>query len=403
MPSFAYRAVHASGRIARGEMAAANENELGHYLSQSGLELIDAREVAQRAMPALLGSCKIHPRHAASFFARMQDMLCAGISFPEALRDSQSATENVVLAEALAQIAQAVANGKGIAASFALYPRLFSSVYIAMIGAGETSGDMKTVFGSLARYASSSAQTHDRLRRALRYPLFLFLVAGGAVGFMASMVLPQIAQFLNGLEAHPPFATRALIFFSEALSAGGGTLLWLTCISVAGLFITRRFFPPAALFCDRLLLRLPMVGPVLMKASLARFANSFSLLFRSGCDVRLSLAQARETLGNQALKNGIERAEERLTSGASLSIALGEVLPAFALGVLRTGEKSGSLGKSLDDIAAAYDREAMESLDAFIGLLEPCLTLAIGAILAWTVIAVLGPLYGSLSVLGGRL
>jgi len=402
MPSFAYRAVHASGRISRGEMTAANENELGHYLNQSGFELIDAREVAQKAIPSLFGPRKIHPRYVASFYARMHDMLAAEVAFPEALRDAQSATENRILAEALAQIAQAVANGKGIAASFALYPRLFSPIATAMMGAGERSGDMKSVFGALSRYAANAAQTHDRLRRALRYPVFLFLVAGGAVGFMMSMVLPQIVQFLNGLEGHPPLTTRALIVLSETFSAHGSAALWLIGLSGAAVCILRQVFPPAALFCDRLILRLPVIGNVLLKTSLARFAHSFSLLFRSGCDVRECLAQARETVGNQALKNAIESAEQRVTSGASLSLALGDVFPPFALGVLRTGEKSGNLGKSLDDISCAYDRESAEAIESFIGLLEPSLTLAIGAVLAWTVMAVLGPLYGSLSILGGR-
>ncbi len=403
MPSFAYRAVHSSGRVSRGEMTAANENELGHYLSQSGLELIEAQIVRTKVISNILGPRKIHPRLVAAFFSRMHDLLRSNLAFPEALSDVQQATDNRTLAEALAQISQSIANGKGLASSFALYPQLFPPVFTALIGAGEKSGDICGVFGILSRSATAMAQTHDRLRRALRYPLFLFLVAGSAVAFMMTMVIPQIIQFLSGLDSHPPFATKALIYISETLSAHGGSLIFLAGGFIFASFCLRKFYPPAAVMYDRLLLRLPVIGNVIKKTSIARFANSFCLLFRSGCDVPQCLRQARETIGNKGLSSSLVKAEESVVFGKSLSAALSGILPPLALGILRTGEKSGDLGKSLDDIAATYDREALEAIDNFIGLLEPCLTLIIGAILAWTVIAVLGPLYGSLSVLGGRM
>ncbi len=403
MTQYMYRAVHPSGRISRGEMTAANENELGHYLSQSGLELIDAQEIRTKTVHSFLGPRKIHPRYTAAFFSRMHDLLESNISFPEALREMHMTTDNRILADALAQISRSIANGKGIAASFALYPHLFPSLFVALIGAGETSGDMKSVFRFLSRHAAHHAQTHDRLRRALRYPLFLFLVAGGAVAFMMTMVIPQVIQFLTGLEGHIPFATRVLVFASGIFTQYSGAALWLAGFILIASYGAYKFSPPFSLLIDQLFLRLPVIGSVILKTSLARFANSFSLLFRSGCDVPQCLRQAAETVRNRALRQNIEDAETRVIAGSSLSTALGGVLPSYALGVLRTGERSGDLGKSLDDIAVAYDREAMDSMDSFIGMLEPCLTLIIGAILAWTVLAVLGPLYGSLSILGRRM
>jgi type IV pilus assembly protein PilC len=115
------------------------------------------------------------------------------------------------------------------------------------------------------------------------------------------------------------------------------------------------------------------------------------------------LRQAGETFRNHVLRDKLEGAERKLTEGAALSAALEGLLPSYAIGVLLTGERSGNLAKSLQDISSACEREAGAAIDTFISFLEPCLTLVIGAMLAWTVLAVLGPLYGSISVLGGRM
>ena len=403
MPAFAYRAVHTSGRVANGQMNAANENELAHYLSESGMELIEAREKKERVFCLPLTGHSVAPRAIAAFCSRMHDLLRSGIPFLESLREVAAATDNKILRDALMQISQALSNGGGIAASFALYPSIFASVFIAIIGAGENSGDMTVIFDFLARYAENRATTQERLRRALRYPLFLLVVAGGAVGFMLTMVVPQMVQFIAGLQSHLPFATRVLVILSKALTDYGVIILAGFALAVGGLFGARLLFPVFAAMTDSFILRLPVIGKVIVKTSLARYAHSFAILFRSGCDVPACLRQSRETVSNRALQAGFGEAEQRVQAGASLSQGLDRVMPGFAVGLLRTGERSGNLAKSWDDIATTYDREAQAATDTFIGLLEPSLTLMIGGVLAWTVLAVLGPLYGSLGVLGGRM
>ncbi len=403
MSLYAYRAVHASGRVSRGEMAASNENELVHTLKESGLELIDAREKNTASLRFPFLNNKIPPRALAAFCLRLYDLLRSGISFPDAMRDVQASTDNPALADALAQISRAIANGKGIAASFALFPDYFSPVFVAIVSAGEKSGDMTRIFGFLSRYAEASAETGERLRRALRYPLFLLVVAGGAVGFMMTMVVPQIVQFLSGIEGQLPFATRVLVSFSVFVADYGALFLAGVLAVLLTLIGARTAYPTFAAKLDGLLLRLPIVGNVIAKTDIARFSHSFSVLFQSGSPAADCLRQAGATVDNRALRANIGNAERRVLDGASLSLALESVLPPFAIGILRTGERSGNLSKSLDDIAHAYDREAANAVDSFIGMLEPCLTLLIGGILAWTVLAVLGPLYGSLSALGGRI
>ncbi|MFA5041261.1 MAG: type II secretion system F family protein [Bdellovibrionales bacterium] len=403
MPAYAYRAVYASGRISCGEMTASNENELGHYLKESGLELIDAREKKENIFRPSFLKKRISPRVLADFCSRLHDLLKAGIAFPDALRDARTFAGPSDLADALVQISQAIANGKGIASSFALYPSLFPPLFTAIIGAGEKSGDMSVTFDYLSRYAKNHADAQERMRRALRYPFFMFLVAGGATAFMMTMVIPQVIQFLNSLGGQLPLATRLLIAASTFFVDYGA--IFLASLVGLGLLVVflRKTIPSFGIAYDSVRLHLPVIGNIIAKTEIARFTYSFYILFRNGCDMAACFRQAGETLNNLALRAGVEKAEQRVMDGASLSLALQDVFPPFVVEILRTGERSGNLEKSLNDIVIAYDREATNAVNTFIGLLEPCLTLIVGALLAWTVLATLGPLYGSLSVLGGQM
>ncbi|MDD4616896.1 MAG: type II secretion system F family protein [Alphaproteobacteria bacterium] len=404
MPMYAYRAVASSGRIVRGKMQATNENELAYYLTQSDLELIDAREKASGQGPFLAFRRRgISRRTLAAFCSQARDLLQAGIPLPEALRIIRESAVDPVLSNALAHVSRSITDGKGIAESFALFPALFPPVFIAIVGAGEQSGNMATVFGFLSTLTDSDVKTHERLARALRYPVFLFLTAGSAVAFMMAMVMPQIAQFLSGLGGKLPLASRAFIALSGGMSTYGPALLGLFLLVVIGVFAGRKTFTRVRLLTDGIALSLPVVGNAVSKAEIARFARSFAILFRSGCEPAECLLHAGKVMSNTQLREGVDHARRRLLEGAALSTALGTVFPGFALSMLRMGEQSGDLGKSLDNLASTYDSEASSAIDLFIGTLEPGLTLMIGAVLAWTVFASLAPLYGSLSVLGSRM
>ncbi len=400
MPAYKYRAVHASGRIAHGHIAAANERELTQHLGYSGLELIEAH-ARKETRSQFRWRQRIAPRTLAVFSAQMADLLKAGVSFADALQDIIKSAENGILRDALTDIHRAINHGSRIAAAFALYPRLFPPVFTAILAAGETSGNLDGTFTQLTRYAETRARTQEQLRRALRYPLFLLLVAFGVTAFMMAMVVPQIIAFLNTIDSQLPVTTKILIAVSRIFAECWWMIILAAIVLAATLSLLRLASERAALFIDALLLRIPVLGGVVEKLALARFANSFAILFQSGVGILASLRSAKATLGNRALESALDGAEQQVRSGRSLSMAMTGILPPFAISMIRTGEKSGRLGKSLDDIAASYDREVADVTQRLIAMLEPALTILIGGILAWIFLAVLGPIYGSLSKLNG--
>lgn len=397
MPAFSYRAVHASGQVARGNRQAANEAELTQHLTYAGLELIDAR--IKKESRTKLRWQRLAPRKLTIFCSQMEDLLKAGIPFTESLRELTNSYEAGFMRDALIDILRDIHHGTRIAAAFGIYDRLFPPVFLAILSAGEVSGDMCKTFEQLTRYADSRAKTSEQLHRALRYPLFLMLVAVSVVSFMMVMVVPKVIGFLNTIDSELPLMTKILIMFSNLFA----NLWWQLLLAIPALALAFSFLransEKAALTLDALLLRIPLLGVIIHKLALARFAHSFSILFQSGIGIVSSLRSAQATLNNHSLEAELNDAIQQVQSGQSLSLAMSGMLPAFALRMIRTGEQSGQLSKSLNDIATAYDREVTDVTERTIGMLEPALTILIGLLLAWVVLAVLGPIYGSLSKL----
>jgi type IV pilus assembly protein PilC len=402
MPAYLYRAVHASGIVRQGRLIAANENALASSLQASGLELISAR-IAKSPLP--LFSCKptrfsSSLPHLMVLCRQLADLLQAGVPLLNSLEQVAAAMPSGRLPEILIAMAQDIEHGVGLTPAFAQYPALFDPVFLALLRTGEASGDCAGCFARLAEHLKGRARVAAQLKRALRYPLFLFLVAAGTVSFMMTMVVPQIAEFLRSLNGELPFSTRLLILVSDMFGAGW----WLLLITLGGVFavtkILRRQSSAFALRFDRGLLRVPLWGEALHQLCVAPFAESFALLLPSGLSVTESLAIAAPSLQNRALIAQAREAKNRVEQGEKLSAVMEGLLSPFALQMLRVGEQSGQLPKALQDIARHYDETIKDTVERLIGALEPALTLLIGGLLAWVVLAVLGPIYGNLGKIG---
>lgn len=399
MPSYAYRAADTAGCIMRGTATAANESDLAQFLGQSRLELIEAREkkkTTSRTFLTRVFQHRVEPRALALFCKHVADLLQADMVLLDIFNDLASVMEAGILRDALFDIIRSINHGSRITAAFARHPHIFPPVFIAILQAGEASGSITRSFQQLATYVESRAAMNERLRRATRYPLFLVCVACGVISFMMLLVVPQIVTFLASIDSQLPLATRVLITVSDIFGAvwwiGGLALI----AGVALTFFLRRHSTRFARAVDALLLRIPVVGGVMRKFMLARFAECLSILVESGLTIPDSMIGAKGTLGNRALEAQLEVIIADIIAGRSLSEAMRGFFPPFAVRLLRIGEQGGRLPKSLADIATHYDREAADATDRMIGSLEPGLTLLIGAILAWVVLAVLGPIYASL-------
>lgn len=401
MPAYRYRAVNAQGYVRRGQILAANENELSHFLSESGLELIEVKPHTPAPLPRWIHQWRDRSPLAQriTLCRQLEDLLRAGLPFSSALQAVIETLPSGMLRGKLEIIARTINHGSSIAAAFAQHPRLFNPVFLAILSAGETGGHLVTTFAQLSKQLRWQERLQKQLSRTLRYPLFLLCLAIGVITFMMTMVVPQVIAFLNSISADLPFVTRLLIIISESFAAWWWIILGGSTLGIAGLLHIRRYSKSLAVRLDRRLLAIPGIGPALHKLAIARFAHSLALLMQGGIDLPSSLRSAAAVLNNRALVEAAYFAEKQLLAGHPFSNATAHVFPPLVTQMLRVGEQSGQLARTLDDVTRYYDDEVQTTIDRFIGSLEPVLTIIVGALLAWVVLAVLGPVYGSLGKL----
>jgi len=401
MTSYTYRAVHRQGHIHKGTMSAANENELAFFLSELNLELIEAKPERNRTSYNLLPMARraVPLQDRVIFCSQMGDLLTSGIPFTQALELINNTMQDSSFHDKLVIIGNLVKSGTLISRAFAEHADVFDPVFLSILTAGESSGDLAATFQRLTRHLQWEMSMKRDVSRAIRYPLFLLVIACGVTSFMMLFVVPQIINFLTNMGRELPLSTRLLINIAEAFS----TLWWSAPPVLLALYLTLRILRKIdlriATATDALILKLPLLGRVIGKLAMARLTTSLTILLKSSLTLPQSLALATATLDNKSFEQKAGEAHQRLLDGLPLSKAAHMLFTSFMIQKLMIGEQSGTLPKTLDEIAQSCDREAHEAVENFLGLLEPILTIMVGGLLAWIVLAVLGPVYGSLAPL----
>lgn len=404
MRAYAYRAIHSgTGKIQKGKISAQNENELSRFLHDLDLELIEAKPEKPSAFSfsSLQKQMNKQSYHAELIVicTHMRDMLRAGVSFENAFTLCADSMDDPAFRDALRQITQDVRAGNYVSAAFEKQPHLFDPVFLSILEAGEVGGDLATTFDRLNKHLVWQDQVTRQIRKAVRYPLFLLCLALSVITFMLTFVLPQLIEFLSTLGHELPWSTRILIMSAEIFTQ----IWWLFPLLILGGIGTaltmRKWSRDSAVMLDHALLRIPLLGPTLHKLALVRLATSLSLLVKSGLPLPKALETAQKSLNSPALERATKAAHAQLLNGKSFSQAAKILFPPFVLQMLKVGEKSGTMPSTLDRVAKSIEDEAKDAVDKFLSLLEPALTVLVGALMAWIVLAILGPVYSSLAPL----
>jgi len=400
MKSFAYRAVHTSGQLHKGVMSAANENALAAFLRGQGLELIEAAHRPDESFQnplRRLGS-PMADEEKIAFYGQMEELLRAGMSLTDALGVLKSSLRDSLLQEPLARIQESLLAGASVADAFAC-AHTFDPLEVSILRAGEKEGALTGSFGQLKAHGQRRWALGKQVRRAVRYPLFLFCVACGVTLFMMGFVVPQIIVFLESLGTKLPVMTRVLITGARLFTTFAWVIPFIALTVWGGVVFLRRRSESARRACDAWLLKAPIVGGVIRATALARVAASLSLLIRAGVALPTALETAAPLSSNADLEARLERAAFDLATGAPFSKAVASSFPAIIVQRFAVAERCGALASSMDAAAATLEQAQQEKIEAFLGLLEPVLTAFVGGLLAWIVLAVLGPVYGSLGPL----
>lgn len=393
MAAFQYKAIDRTGRPARGRLDAANEVDLELRLKKMGLDLITSRMLRSHA-PSL-ASGQITRTDLITFCFDLEQITRAGIPLLEGLRDLRDGMDNPRFREILTSVLEDIEGGKTLSQALAAFPKVFEPVFVSLIRAGELSGTLTEVFENLGQTLKWQDELTSQTKKLLTYPALVFVVVLGVMVFLLLYLVPQVTSLLKTMGLTLPIQTRILIALSNFVAAWWPLLLVLPIAASAGVGFMAKANPRTRYLLDYALLRLPVTGEILQKIILARFANFFALMYRSGITVLDAIRTSEDIVGNRVIADSLQRAGQQINAGENMSEAFQNlgVFPPLVIRMLRTGENTGALDVALLNITYFYNRDVKESVDKALKLLEPMLTLVLGGMLAMVLFSVLTPIY----------
>lgn len=396
MTVFAYRAADRRGQTIDGVMEAPDARAVAERLQRDAYFPI---KIASQGQPRRLlglawsdlGRGRVAGRDLASFTQQLASLVEAGLPLDRALAIQAELAPTARLRAVLGDVLRSVQGGSSLADALGKHhPRPFSRLYINMVRAGEKGGVLETTLRRLAGFLDESQEFRDALVSALIYPALLTGVGATAVVFLMTFVIPRFATIFKDLGATIPLPTLILLEVSGAVQRDW----WLLALGAVGAALASRMAlstPRGRLGADRLLLRLPIVGEVIVKTEVARFTRVLGTLLQSGVAMIPALAVVKEMLGNQVLAGAVEGLGDGARRGAGLARPMAETgaFPPLAIHMVRVGEETGRLEERLLQVAATFESDTRKLVKRLIALAEPCIILVMGLVVGFIVVAML--------------
>ena len=397
MALYQYRAASDDGRIARGRVEALHETDLAAQLKRQNLDLLSAKEVSAKSR-----TIKSMPkREVLGILFQLEMLVRAGVPILDSLADLRDASETPASRDLAGSLFEKIEAGSTLGEAIGFFPGVFSDTVINLIRSGEVTGQLPDVLKEVVRSLQWQDEMTSQTKKLLAYPSFVLIVIGAVVFFLMIYLVPQLIGFLNNLGKEIPLQTRALIGLSNIFVNYWWALLSVPPAIIAGIFSLSAAFPKFRYKLHELELVVPVIGPVLKKMTMARFADTLSLMYRTGIPLIDGLTYCEKISGNIVIQNAIRRARERVVTGTTLSesFVAEQLFPAFVIRMLKVGESTGGLDKSLANISYFYSRDIDDSIAKVQAMIEPALTVVMGLILGWIMIAVLGPIYDTIATM----
>jgi type IV pilus assembly protein PilC len=399
MPLYAYRSMDQAGKLVPGTMDASNSADLELRLRRMELDLIDFRLSRQRAVA--FGKRVVRRADLINFCFHMEQLTGAGVPILEGLGDLRDSTDHLRLREIVTDLIESIEGGLTLSAALRHHEEVFDQTFTSLIAAGEASGKLAEVFRNLSDSLKWQDELAAQTKKIVMYPLVVGVVVLAVMFFLMIVLVPQLTAFIKNMGGVLPLHTRALIAVSGLFIDDWYLILALPLLVAAGGRFWIRRSAHARLLADRLKLRLPLLGPVLHRIILARFATFFGLMYGSGITILECLRLSEGIVGNRAIAAGLQRAAQLISDGQGVTIAFQNtgIFPPLVIRMLRVGEATGSLDAALRNVSYFYNRQVKELIEKVQAMIEPAMTVILGLLLGWIMLSVLGPIYDTMSQL----
>ena len=396
MPFYSYKARDNDGQTVNGLVEATNSTQATKLLRDKQLFVIRLTETSdQLSIKAILSRfTKVKYGDIVNFTRQLATMVVAGLSLPESLTILRTQTTNPAFGRVLLDIERQIVGGGNLADSLAKYPGHFSTIYVALIRAGESSGTLDKVLNRLAETMESQREFRSKVSGAMIYPVIIVIGMGVVVMIMMTVVIPKLTELYNDFGITLPASTRLLITVSDFFVR----FWWLVIAGgVAGFigFGKWRKTPVGERIVDTLILRIPLFGELQKKVILVEFTRTLGMLISAGIHILEALTVLRDSLGNVLFRDAIADITKKVEKGFPLGDTFSRyvVFPPIVSQMMKVGEETGKLDDTLSKLSVYFETESEHLVKGLTTAIEPIIMVVLGVGVGFIVISVITPIY----------
>ena len=394
--NFSWEGKDKSGKIVKGEIRASGENIVNATLRRQGITNPKVKKQSKR------GGKKITEQDITLFSRQLATMMKAGVPLLQSFDIVAKGHSNPSVTRLLLDIKTEVETGSSLAQAFRKYPLYFDALFCNLVAAGEQAGILDTLLDRLATYKEKILAIKSKIKKALFYPISILVVAFVVTAVIMIFVIPQFEELFKSFGAGLPAPTLVVMQISKIFTSywylifgglGGG--IWL-------FFNTWRRSEKMQFFMDRLILKVPVFGDLVRKATIARWTRTLSTMFAAGVPLVEALDSVAGASGNRVYYNATKRIQQEVSTGSSLTVSMqnSSVFPNMVLQMCSIGEESGSLDGMLSKVADFFEAEVDDAVDALASLMEPVIMAVLGVVIGGLVIAMYLPIFKMGQVVG---
>ncbi len=398
MPLYQYLVKNSDGNDIKGVQEADSIQELIGVFKSKGWIVIDVKPAKNSAAVSRLQvkkkKKKIKIDDIVIFTRQLATMIDSGVPVVQALDILAEQMDNYAFKEIIEDVYNGVEGGANFSDSLEKHKKVFSTLYVSMVRAGEISGELNTILDRLATYLEKSAALRKKVKAALVYPIAVTLIAMGITIFMMTFVIPKFAEIFTSLGAPLPAPTMILILISDFVKTNIITVsivLFVVGIGFKKYISTER----GRIWFHKRLLKLPLFGPLFMKVAMSKFSRTLSTLLKSGVPILSAFDIVSKTVGNRLIELAVEDVKNALEAGHGISETLikKNVFPPMVVRMIGIGEETGEIEKMLGKIADFYDEQVDVAISGLTSLIEPLIIVFLGGVIGTIVVCMFLPIF----------
>lgn len=398
MPDYKFRTIDAAGKIRNDTMVASNPMELEKRLGSMGFDLLSYKE-QHKASKNAFHSKKISRRELINFTFHIEQLIKAGVPLIDSLKDIRDSIDYSHFTDVLQTVIDDIEGGKTLSLALAEHPVIFDKVYVTLVRVGEETGQLAEVLKDLAETIRWQDELISQTKKIMIYPTIVTVIVLLVVTFLMMYLMPQLLPFIKNLGTEIPTHTLILMEVSNIFVNYWYLIFSVPIMLFFALKVVAKNNHDVKYYLDGIKLKFWIFGPLMTKIKLARFANYFAMMYSSGITVLDALKISENMVDNLVLEDSIHKARDSISEGVIISQSFEEVgvFPSMIVRMLKVGEDTGAMDDALLNVSYFYNREVKESIDKIEPTILPILTVVLGGIMMWIMMAVLGPVYDAVA------